>query len=93
LSRRTEAGREPRDQFVGPGGRGQDPGEVLSALLQNTIDALASLDAKTREEVEVQYIKTLVYITASPGERFGPAKVFDIASRRQTPGATDNNKR
>jgi hypothetical protein len=72
---------------------GQDPGEVLCALLQNTIDALASLDAKTREEVEVQYIKTLVYMSANPGERFGPAKVFDLASRRQAPSTVKKPKR
>src|SRR5712691_1642677 len=48
---------------------GQDPGKVLSALLQNTVDTLALLDAKTREEVEVQYIRTLVHMSASPGNR------------------------
>ncbi len=72
---------------------GQDPGKVLSALLQNTVDTLALLDAKTREEVEVQYIKTLVYMSASPGERFGPAKVFDLASRRAALGTGKKNNR
>ena len=71
---------------------GQDPGEVLSALLQNTIDTLDLLDSQTREEVEVQYIKTLVYVSADPGERFGPAKVIDIASRRQKRPDTKTNR-
>ena len=61
----------------------QDLDEVLSALLQNPIGTAALLAAKTRECVEVQYIKSRMYLSANSDERFGPAMDFDIASRAE----------
>jgi hypothetical protein len=40
---------------------GKEPGDVLCSLLHITIEKMRTLDETTREEVVMEYIKTLVY--------------------------------
>jgi len=53
----------------------RDPGDVLAALLENTIDALRRLDKQVRDEVESLYIKTLVLVSVEAEGIFGPSEI------------------
>src|SRR6476620_8642791 len=60
---------------------GRVSGEVLSALLQNTIEELMLLNARTRKQVVVEYTKSLKDASADLEACFGPYEVYKIASR------------